>query len=499
MDHSAQLPLFVHNPTQAVAWRDGEVVTAQSFLHHAMALANVLPERRYAINLCEDRYHFLVGFAAIVLKQQTNLLPPSHSAKTISAIARDYADCYCLLDHEFNALDLPKRQFSLPAALPVANPEKSAPLIPYSHLACIAFTSGSTGTPNPNPKSWGRLLGVTKLIQDAFAISNSRPLTIVATVPPQHMYGLETSILLPLVSGSCMHAGRPFYPEDIRQALASVNGAKILVTTPIHLRACVNAGLTWPQVDFIISATAPLAVDLAQQAERTFNAPVLEIYGCTEFGSLASRRTTQSEQWRLFDHLRLSQGQSDNNSDKNEDGVFFVTADFLDEPVALSDVIEIQSEQSFRLLGRKTDMINIAGKRASMADLNLKLLAIAGVEDGVIFYPEEKPGGVTRLVALVVAPGLSPQHIARELKQHFDAAFLPRPIYQVTELPREKSGKLRRENLLAVLKQISLEQKQVSMPQVSIQQTSSQQDSRQNVSLRNGSPEPGAPAAKTVK
>ncbi|WP_455210580.1 AMP-binding protein [Kaarinaea lacus] len=447
MDHSAPLPLFEHAADQPIALHAGEVITAQTFLHHVTTLANNLPERQYAINLCEDRYHFLVSFSAILLKRQTNLLPPSHSAKTIQTIARQYNNCYCLLDHDFQDLDLAKHRFSLSSSSPTGETPDPIPRIPYDHIACIPFTSGSTGTPNPNPKTWGRLLTVTKLIQRAFAIRNNRPLTIIATVPPQHMYGLETSILLPLVSGSCMYSGRPFYPEDVRQVLACVDGAKILVTTPIHLRACVQAEIPFPAVDFIISATAPLPMELAEQAERCFHTSVLEIYGCTEFGSLANRRTTEGDRWRLFDGLWLSK---DNSS-----GEFFVNADFLSEPVALSDIIDIQPDQHFRLLGRKTDMINIAGKRASMADLNLKLLAIPGIKDGVIFYPEEKNQTVTRLIAFVVAPHLTAQHILQELKQHFDAAFLPRPIYLVAELPREKSGKLPRRNLLALLNKVS--------------------------------------------
>jgi acyl-coenzyme A synthetase/AMP-(fatty) acid ligase len=244
-----------------------------------------------------------------------------------------------------------------------------------------------------------------------------------------------------------MYSGRPFYPEDVHQALGSIDGAKILITTPIHLRACVQAGLSFPAVDFIISATAPLPVELAEQAEQAFSSKVLEIYGCTEFGSLANRRTAAGDPWRLFDGLWLSEDQAG--------GDFLVNADFLDAPVALSDQIEILPRQRFRLLGRKTDMINIAGKRASMADLNLKLLAIPGIKDGVIFYPEEKADTVTRVAAFVVAPELTPQQILQELKQHFDAAFLPRPIFQVSELPREKSGKLPRKNLLTLWKQMS--------------------------------------------
>ncbi len=60
------------------------------------------------------------------------------------------------------------------------------------------------------------------------------------------------------------HAGRPFYPEDIRSALMAVPGRRLLVTTPIHVRACVTEGTLLPELELILSATAPLSVGLAR-------------------------------------------------------------------------------------------------------------------------------------------------------------------------------------------------------------------------------------------
>lgn len=440
---SALIPLLAHSAHQAVAVKNGKIIDRATFLRQVYNLAAGLPQHQYAINLCEDRYHFLVAFAAAIVKGQCNLLPPSHSAKTIEAVAADYEDCYCLLDHDFEALALAKHQIQLKSS-DVNEVEMDVPQIPEDHLAVIAFTSGSTGQPSANPKRWGRLVRVTKLIQASFGIESRQPLSVVATVPPQHMYGLETSILLPLLSASCVYAGRPFFPADIRHALDETDGAKILVTTPIHLRACVEAQLSWPPVEFIISATAPLAPQLAQQAEGVFGAPVMEIYGCTEFGSLANRRTLDGDEWKLFAGLTLHQSEND----------FFVNADFLQHAVTLSDHLELLPPHRFKLLGRKADMVNIAGKRASLSDLNLKLQSIAGIKDAVMFYPGDTNDYTARLVAFVVAPDLSVEDIVNEFKLHFDPAFMPRPIYKVEQLPREKSGKLPRKNLLELLQQL---------------------------------------------
>jgi len=247
-----------------------------------------------------------------------------------------------------------------------------------------------------------------------------------------------------MMSGARIYGGRPFYPEDVRQALLAMPGKRVLVTTPIHLRACVAAGLEWPQVDMIISATAPLELHLARQVEEVIGAPVKEIYGCTEAGSMASRQMTSDLTWQLYDEFQL----------RIQDGQAIISAPHLAEDVLLGDVVEKLDEQRFRLLGRHADMLNIAGKRASLNDLNLKINAIPGVEDGVFLVPEKNNGAVSRLIALVVAPRLSEREILDHLARELDPVFLPRPLYRVEALPRNETGKLPRSSLLQLLEQI---------------------------------------------
>jgi acyl-coenzyme A synthetase/AMP-(fatty) acid ligase len=219
--------------------------------------------------------------------------------------------------------------------------------------------------------------------------------------------------------------------------------SSILVTTPIHLRACVDSGLPWPELDAVISATAPLDDALAARAETLFRAPVLEIYGCTEAGSLASRRTTQDTRWELYDGFQLNhQGE-----------LAIVSASHLDAEVPMSDVVEVLDERHFGLLGRHADMLNVAGKRASLLDLNLRLNAIAGVEDGIIFVPDKNDQVVTRLAALVVAPERNEHEILEALSRQLDPVFLPRPIYRVEALPRNETGKIPRDALMKLLRE----------------------------------------------
>ena len=65
--------------------------------------------------------------------------------------------------------------------------------------------------------------------------------------------------------------------------------------------------------------------------------------------------------------------------------------------------------------------------------------------------PDGTGGGVERLIALVVAPGLSEREILTALAERLDPLFLPRPLLKVEALPRNETGKITRERLLALV------------------------------------------------
>jgi acyl-coenzyme A synthetase/AMP-(fatty) acid ligase len=120
----------------------------------------------------------------------------------------------------------------------------------------------------------------------------------------------------------------------------------------------------------------------------------------------------------------------------------------VEQPVPMNDVIESVGETRFLLHGRMADLVNIAGRRNSLANLNLQLNAIPGVIDGAFFMPDEAaPDEATRLAAFVVAPGLTPAQLTAALRERVDMVFLPRPLVFVDALPRNATGKLPHEAL----------------------------------------------------
>ncbi|HEC30302.1 MAG TPA: acyl-CoA synthetase [Gammaproteobacteria bacterium] len=426
--------IFQDSPDDVIAVQNGKVISRAQFLQHVNQLATRLPEKAYVINLCQNRYHFMVSFAAAILARQVTLLPSNQVCNEVNTLTEAYQDSYIVLDSAIPDLIAEQFYVEIEADDDLAGDGKTVPEIPADQMVAMVFTSGSTGQSKGNHKYWGELSAGTALLASRFGFDVSVVYTIVATVVPQHMFGLETSILLPMLTPTRMHIDRPFYPADVQRSLAEAGLPRVLVTTPIHLRAIHNAGIDWPETKFVLSATAPLSRDLAEGIESVMQTEVCEIFGCTEAGSFASRKTVQDDGWILYDGFSLRVGRS-----RSE-----LLAPHLSQPVYLFDVVEIISPGHFRVLGRHADLLNIAGKRASMGDLNQKLMQIKGVDDGVFYMPVpfEDEKSVVRLAVFVVAPDIPDDVIMLELSRNIDAAFLPRHIIRLEQLPYNNMGKL---------------------------------------------------------
>lgn len=432
------LPLFVSaDPARPIAWRHGAPVLLAEFQRDVGSVIAQLPKQTAPaamINLCEDRYRFLVAFAAALSVGHTVLLPSSRAEQVVADVEQSNAGSYRIDD------------VGIDAALGVPSTATVNTQIRADMTVMVGYTSGSTGQPKTFPKLWRTVNGSNARnaqgIRAAIADKNS-PVWILATVPPQHMYGMEMSVLLPLGGDMAVHAGRPLFPADIAAALAELPRPRVLVSTPVHLRAIVGSDQAFPPVDVIVSATAPLDQPLAAAVTAKLGGELLEMFGSTETCVFASRLTAREEQWRLYEGVRL---------EPRDDGTL-VHAPWFVEPVLLQDLVDLHPDHRFTVRGRSSDMIEVAGKRASLSDLTRRLLAIEGVQEAAVFQPEaDAVGTIRRVAALVVAPTLTAREVLNQLAAGVDSAFLPRPLLIVDQLPRNELGKLPRENLLKALK-----------------------------------------------
>ncbi|MBL4692743.1 MAG: acyl-CoA synthetase [Magnetovibrio sp.] len=431
-------------------------VTNDVFAHGAKNMAVRLQalglNNKPKVILVQNRTDFMVALYGSLLAGCDVLLPNDDTPHTLQHLAQDYSGLSYLCNSDGIKAHKNNTDFVLIPNLQdlICKPSPISPFVNFADLTATitVFTSGSTGKPVGHKKSVSSfILGADHWAQ-RLNIGN-KPAHIVATVPPQHMYGLESSIMLPLahenisVLDTC-----PFYPADIRQALDLVSENRLLITTPFHLSILLKSGEDLPPLKAIVCATAPLTQDLAVQAENRWNAPVVEIFGSSETGMLATRRTAHKKAFSLRSDLTLENKQKQN----------FITGETLDQPVLIADVLT-PTHDGFVFEGRGDDLISIAGKRMSLSGLNAILNMADDVKDG-IFHMQDNltTDQCERLVALVVAPVGSAQSIKDFLRTKIDGIFLPRKIIFLSELPRNSSGKITKRSLDDTLAQLKRSQ-----------------------------------------
>ncbi|CAN7641916.1 AMP-binding protein [Trinickia sp. LjRoot230] len=474
-----RFPLVFHaSLDDVVAWRDGTPVPVRAFVADVRRVAALLPAGRHVFNTCADRYRFTVGLCAALVAGKISLLPSTYTPQTVAELATFAPDAFCLHDADDCTVALPRFRFpeqdgshgdaGVASADAVDRLAHLAlvPEIEASRTMAYVFTSGSTGAPVPHRKTWGFLVKNVRAAAKRLGLLDAAGTTIVGTVPSQHMYGFESTVLLALIGGLAFSNRQPFYPLDIRDELEAVASPRVLVTSPVHLRALLMSEGEPPSASLILSATAPLSEKLAAEAEARLGAPLMEIYGSTETGQIATRRTVQGPVWHLLPDVTLQvrkneAGEAGDAREDEQQDVIWAAGGHVETPVPLGDALELVDGEHFLLHGRKADLVNIAGKRTSLAYLNHQLNAIPGVEDGTFFMPEHDDASapsaaiphVLRLMAFVVAPALSARALRSALRERIDAAFMPRPLVFVDTLPRNTAGKLPRQALAALAAQ----------------------------------------------
>lgn len=442
---SAEMALVSSVHDKPFALYDGKIIFVERYLRDIYALASRL-ESGPVINYCENRYLFTVVLGAALLNGVASLLPPNRTIKTVQSICETYKPSNIVHDGFFaatgdifpNVKTIDIKSF---LAGPVACAEKLVtPMIREEQVAVIAFTSGTTGDPKPNKKQWGSLATTAIQLRDRLLKGNGDGSAIVATVPPQHMFGLEMSVLVPLQSDALLMDRQPFYPADISElfsrkaflfdAGSSSEFSVVLVSTPVHLDALIKSNQPLETLDSVVSATAPLSAKAVGEFWDTYNKEIFEIYGFTEAGSVATRLSRREPEW-----LPLARF-----SCVIENGIVNSFYDnYLKAQHEVSDVIEVAGEGKFVLCGRSGDMLNIGGKRHSLAGLNEIMNGLPEVEDAVVLQREDV---VKRGVMALVVSEFGEEQILSQFSAYVDPLFVPKLLIKVNKIPRNSVGKV---------------------------------------------------------
>lgn len=319
-----------------------------------------------------------------------------------------------------------------------------APLL-YSSSAAdtpriMLFTGGSTGKPKLWSKTARNLFGEAQLLAETFGIGPRD--CILSTVPPQHIYGLLVTVLVPLVSGCTVLGPVYSFPQEILDAARDTQ-ATILVSVPSLYHVLKTESLQPYKLRLAFSSAGMLPVPDAEYFQKKTGIAVTELYGSTETGGIAWKASpTDRQECRTFHGIdwKIHNGRLQVRSDflspelpRDQDG-FFTTADRA-EPCGTG---------SFTLHGRVDDIVKVGGRRVDLSEICDKLKKLADVRDAVVFAIHARTGRGSDIAALVAGTA-DAAAIRTGLAKICEPYAIPRHVKIVDFIPVLPTGKYDRE------------------------------------------------------
>lgn len=311
------------------------------------------------------------------------------------------------------------------------------------------FTGGSTGKPRVWTKSPRNLLAEAFYLQEKFQLTQND--LFVTTVPPYHIYGLLFSVLAPFVAQAQILPDIYTFPQEIISAI-NKHGATVLISVPVHYRALHVDNLSVGSLRIAFSSSGALSRSDAAYFYKKTGVGIIEIYGSTETGGVATRSISeQTESWKPFD---VVDWKIDGMNGKR----LCIKSDFASEEMQrdaegfcmTGDEASSDKEGRFLLLGRADGIVKVAGKRVDLIEVQNKIKTLPTVEDVVVIsLPTEK--GRESIIAALVACDLTETHLKKLMIEMLEPYAVPRRVKIVSRITRTPAGKIDRSKIEQIL------------------------------------------------
>ncbi len=363
-------------------------------------------------------------------------LPADNLPATLESLRTHVAGYAGDIDAAWQPLTLAEDESCMGAGSGVALDEHACRL--------VVFTSGSTGEPTAIEKRLAQLAREVEALEQAFG-AQLDGVQIHGTVSHQHIYGLLFRVLWPLAAGRAIQLRR-FFHEDLVVALA--RAPAVLVATPAHLKRLpvqLDWGAARGNLRAVFSSGGPLPADAAALARNVLGSAPIEIFGSSETGGIAWRRSEGGAPppWQPLPGVRW----------RIDDGQLAVASAHLEQPGwwRTADRAEAVAEDGFRVLGRADRIVKIEERRVSLDALERGLQADPSVQDVRVLV---LPGHRDQLAAVVVPTDTDmlqaddasrrrfTRHLGEVLAISHDAVTRPRRWRLVPALPCDAQGKV---------------------------------------------------------
>lgn len=351
-----------------------------------------------------------------------------------------------------------------PVCLPLFDPSENAE---YATLApidpdeaeIVLHTSGTTGAPTSICKPLRCFEAELTSQTTVFAPVPGK--TVIATVPPYHIYGLLFRILWPLATNRPFSTDTVSYPEDLATAAEAHEGC-MFVSSPAFLKRALpvlDLDRLGPLLGPVFSSGGLLPPPVASGYNAKLVVPVVEVYGSTETGGIAYRSVFDADAPPPWQPLPGVDVVADADTQ-----VLSVRSPFMpdDEWFRSGDRAAFESDGRFVLQGRADRIVKVEEERVSLPELEQRLAEHVVVSAArVVLLPGEHDK--RQVIGAVIEPSENGwdmlnakgrtsvrTQLLDTLRPHLAAVVLPRKWRFVTQMPEDDRGKTSDASLAAL-------------------------------------------------
>jgi acyl-CoA synthetase (AMP-forming)/AMP-acid ligase II len=341
--------------------------------------------------------------------------------------------------------------------------------------ALILFTSGTTGHPKGVVLSFQALL--TRIALNRSAIGYASRMKALVTLPTSFGHGLIGNALTPLLSGGdiVLHPLGHTLARDLSRIVDAFH-IGFLSSVPAFWRMALKFSDA-PSKNTLVRihvGSAPLAPDLWTRIVEWSRAEVVNCYGITELANWvagASSRTEQITEGLVGKPWGAQAGIKDSSGairDTGEGELVIkspsVMSGYLRRPDLTAAVLiggwyhtgdtgHINEDGLITLTGRIKDEINRAGFKVQPSEIDALLETHPAVSEACVFGIPDLVSGQIVAAAVCLAAGAKAD--AESLRQWCATRLrheaIPERWFVVDEIPRNKRGKINRDEVRQIL------------------------------------------------
>jgi len=306
----------------------------------------------------------------------------------------------------------------------------------------LYFTSGTTGLPTGVYKTKENSIKQAEALLKT--IADMKFTRVVTTVPFVHIYGIDIGAVVPYLLDVDVWTKENFLPEEL--AIEAAKEGTLVVTTPVFIKALnrIKHDVKFSNSMFLTS-TAPLPLEDGKEFHENYDCSVSQLFASTETGLMGNKR---DDEQILVAYDGVSIGENDNMLMVSSP---FVTKKVLNKgvieditpPFQTEDIVEILSEHEFKLLGRSSNLVKVAGKRISTLQIEGIIEAMDGIDAVLIKIRKDERALKDEILEIYVESkvGLDAKVLRAVLKEHFGSMNIAFKIHNNMEITRSSVGK----------------------------------------------------------